>query len=39
LVWSAAVVQRDEATPIGLRSAKYSIFGIRGQDALFKFMR
>jgi hypothetical protein len=36
---SAAVVQRDEATPIGPRSARFSILGIRGQDALFEFMR
>ena len=39
LVWALLVVQRDEATPIGLRSAKFSIFGIRGRDAPFKFMR
>ena len=38
-VRSLVIVQRDEATPIGPRSAKFSIFGIRGQDAPFKFMR
>jgi len=39
LMWTLGIVQRDEATPIGPRSAKFSIFGIRGQDAPFKFMR
>jgi len=39
LMWTLAIVQRDEATPIGPRAAKFSIFGIRGQDAPFKFMR
>ena len=29
LMWAFSIVQRDEATPIGPRSAKLSIFGIR----------
>jgi hypothetical protein len=39
LMWTLGIVQRDEATPIGPRSARFSILGIRGQDALFEFMR
>jgi hypothetical protein len=39
LMRTLGIVQRDEATPIGPRSAKFSAFGIRGQDALFEFMR
>ena len=39
LVWSASVVQRDEAAPIGPKSVRSFILGIHGPVTSFTFMR